>query len=56
MWQRSAVFGVAYFAGAWLSNFLSVKPSPFEIFWLPVGLYVGVLLLNGYRAWPALMS
>ncbi len=54
-WQRAVWFGVAFFACAELSNFLSVKSGPYETFWLPVGLYVGVLLLNEYHAWPWLI-
>jgi len=53
--QRAVWFGVAFFVCAELSNFLSVKSSPFETFWLPAGLYIGVLLLNEYRAWPGLV-
>ena len=31
---------------------LSVRESTYVSFWLPAGLYVGVLLLNETRTWP----
>jgi PAS domain S-box-containing protein len=55
MWRRAVSFGLAYFLCAELSSCLTVKSSPFETFWLPAGLYVAVLLLNEYRAWPWLV-
>ncbi|MGA2788942.1 MAG: PAS domain S-box protein, partial [Verrucomicrobiota bacterium] len=54
-WQKAVWFGLAFFACAELSNYLSVQSTPFVTFWLPAGLYVGTLLLNEYRAWPALV-
>ena len=54
-WQKAVWFGLAFFACAELSNYLLVKSGPYETFWLPVGLYVGALLLNEYRAWPGLV-
>jgi PAS domain S-box-containing protein len=54
-WQQAVWFGLAFFACAELSDFLRVRPGPYETFWLPVGLYVGALLLNEYRSWPGLV-
>ena len=55
IWQQVVLFGIAYFTCAELSDYLSVKTSPFVTFWLPGGLYVGFLLLNEYRLWPWLI-
>jgi PAS domain S-box-containing protein len=43
---------LAYFVCAECGSFLSARDSPYVSFWLPAGLYVGVLLLNGRRMWP----
>jgi PAS domain S-box-containing protein len=55
-WLLAIFFGVAYFGCAKISVLFSVKSSPFITFWLPVGLYVGALLLTNYRAWPWLVG
>jgi len=55
LWQKGALFGAAYFACAVGSTLLSAKNSPDLSFWLPSGLYVAVLLLDDYAAWPGLV-
>ena len=55
LWQKAALFSIAFFLCAEASRFLSVPNKPFAIFWLPAGLYVAVLLLNETRAWPWLI-
>lgn len=55
-WLLALCFGAAYFGCAKLSVLFSVKASPFITFWLPVGLYVGALLLTKYRHWPWLIA
>ena len=55
LWPRAVLFGVAFFACAVLGRLLSVRDTPYVSFWLPAGLYVGVLLLYETRAWPMLM-
>jgi len=52
LWRQAALFGAAYFLCAEASNLLSVRHGVFMTFWLPAGLYVGVLLLNPTRDWP----
>lgn len=55
-WLLAIAFGFAYYACAKISVHFSVKSSPFITFWLPVGLYVGGLLLVKYRTWPWLAA
>jgi PAS domain S-box-containing protein len=55
LWQRSVLFGAAYFACAEGSTWFSAKGSPDLSFWLPSGLYLAVLLLNEYKSWPWLV-
>src|SRR6185503_9600672 len=43
---------VAYFVCAEAGSFLSARNTLYVSFWLPAGLYVSVLLLNGRRSWP----
>ncbi len=51
-WLLAIGFGLGYFLCAKISVFFSVRASPFITFWLPVGFYLGVLLMTGYRRWP----
>jgi PAS domain S-box-containing protein len=51
----AVLFGLAYFACAGASVFLSAKGSIDMSFWLPGGLYVAILLLYDYTDWPWLM-
>ena len=52
LWQRAALFGIAYFVCAEAGSYLSARNIQYVSFWLPAGLYVSVLLLNGRRSWP----
>lgn len=45
-------FGVATILSAKLGTLLSVSQSTYVSFWLPAGLYLGVLLVNETRDWP----
>jgi len=51
LWQRVALFLVAYLVCAEGGTFLSARNSTWIPFWLPAGLYVSVLLLNPTRDW-----
>ncbi|HEX4349977.1 MAG TPA: MASE1 domain-containing protein, partial [Verrucomicrobiae bacterium] len=53
LWQRAALFSLAYFLCASAGSYLSVS-STYVSFWLPAGLFVGVLLLNRTSEWPVL--
>ena len=55
LWQTALMFSVATFLSAKLGILLSVPQSSYVSFWLPAGLYVGVLLLNESRTWPWLV-
>jgi len=55
LWQKAVLFGMAYFACAEGSRLLSARGSPDMSFWPSSGLYVAVLLLNDYKAWPWLV-
>jgi PAS domain S-box-containing protein len=55
LWQKAALFGVAYFACAEVSTFVSAKGSAELSFWVPSGLFLAVLLLNDYKSWPWLV-
>jgi integral membrane sensor domain MASE1 len=55
LWLRVGLFGLAFFACAHLGRFLSVRETSYVSFWLPSGLYMGVLLLHQTRAWPRFM-
>jgi PAS domain S-box-containing protein len=55
LWQRAALFGVAYFICAEAGSFLSVRGGTFLAFWLPAGLFLAVLLLNSTHDWPWLV-
>lgn len=50
-WVRAMVFCAAYLCCATLANHLSSHAAPSFGFWLPSGLYVGVLLLVATRQW-----
>jgi PAS domain S-box-containing protein len=51
-WRKALLFSTAYFLCAEAGNFLSPRGGMFVSFWLPAGLYLGVLLLNPTRDWP----
>ena len=51
-WQAPGLFGTAYYVLAWLGHLLSVPAFSYVTFWLPAGLYTGVLLLYETRSWP----
>ena len=51
LWQRAALFSIAYFVCAQLGSYLSVRGGTYVSFWLPGGLYVAALLLNPTRDW-----
>jgi integral membrane sensor domain MASE1 len=51
LWLRALRFAVAYFLCAEVGNFLTPPGHTYVSFWLPVGLYVAVLLLNEQRHW-----
>lgn len=50
-WVRALVFCAAYLWCAALANHLSSHAAPSFGFWLPSGLYVGILLLVATRRW-----
>src|SRR5215813_10482954 len=54
-WLLPMSFALAYFAGAELSQLLSVKPGNFATLWPPSGLYVAALLVTPPRQWPQFM-
>ncbi|MBL9204487.1 MAG: MASE1 domain-containing protein, partial [Opitutaceae bacterium] len=51
-WLAPAAFAAAYLATATLSHFLAHGAGHVARFWLPGGLFLGVLLLTEVRAWP----
>ncbi|MFO1449000.1 MAG: MASE1 domain-containing protein [Opitutaceae bacterium] len=51
-WLAPAVFAAGYLATAALSHFLAHGAGHVARFWLPGGLFLGVLLLTEVRAWP----
>jgi PAS domain S-box-containing protein len=55
LWQRTVLFGVAYFICAVAGSFLSVRGATYVSFWMPAGLSIGVLLLSRTRDWPWLL-
>ncbi|HSY16741.1 MAG TPA: MASE1 domain-containing protein, partial [Candidatus Acidoferrales bacterium] len=52
LWLAAALFSAAYYACAWSGRVLSAPEHAYVSFWLPAGLYVGVLLLYPMRSWP----
>ncbi len=50
-----AFFALAYFLCAEIGRFLVLQFHPAAMFWLPSGLFLGVLLLHEARAWPAFL-
>src|SRR5665213_3660576 len=54
-WRSALLFGLAFFLTAELGRLLSVREYSYVSFWLPAGVYVGVLLLNETRSWPLYM-
>jgi len=54
-WRKAVLFGVAYFFCAEASTYFSTRGGTFLTFWLPAGLFLGVLLLNRTRDWPWLV-
>ena len=55
LWQRAALFSVAYFFCAEAGSYLSEREGTFLTFWLPAGLFLAVLLLNRTGDWPWLV-
>ena len=51
-WLAAPLFGVAFFGCAELGGLFSAPNHSYVSFWLPVGLFTGVLLLNETRTWP----
>jgi PAS domain S-box-containing protein len=51
LWRKAVLFSAVYFLCAEAGNHLSPVGSTFVTFWLPAGLYLGVLLLNPTRDW-----
>lgn len=55
LWLQAILFGVLYYACAQAGSLLSLQKDTYVGFWIPTGLYLGVLLLNDRRAWPWLI-
>lgn len=53
--SRMVLFSLAYFGCAVVGSLFSLAPGAFVNFWLPSGLFVGVLLADERRYWPALV-
>src|SRR5580692_6256762 len=51
LWLKAVVFALAYFLCAEAGAYLSVPNSAYLSFWLPGGLFVGVLLLTEPSEW-----
>jgi signal transduction histidine kinase len=51
-WFPAVLYGLAHFAAAVISQFLSLRRDGFVPFWLASGLYVGILLLVETKRWP----
>jgi PAS domain S-box-containing protein len=51
LWQRMALFSLAYLLCAVLGDLVSVRNTTLVSFWLPGGLFVAVLLLSERRDW-----
>ncbi|HXA45007.1 MAG TPA: sensor domain-containing diguanylate cyclase, partial [Candidatus Angelobacter sp.] len=52
LFLAALLFVVATILSAKLGTLLSVSQSTYVSFWLPAGLYLGVLLVNETRDWP----
>src|SRR5262249_22438124 len=52
---RLALFGLLYFGGAELGQFLSFQPESFAPFWPPSGIFLAALLMTERRRWPLLL-
>jgi len=50
-WKSTLLFSVAFFACAKFGTLFSVQGTSYVSFWLPAGLYLGVLLLHETRSW-----
>ena len=55
LWQRAALFSVAFFICAQAGSYVSARERPYLSFWMPAGLSLAVLLLNPTRYWPWLL-
>ncbi len=53
---RVCLFGIAYFAGAGLGQYLAFPQAAYWPFWPPNGLFLGVLLVSPRKLWPALWA
>ncbi|HEX7654341.1 MAG TPA: hypothetical protein VF607_12600, partial [Verrucomicrobiae bacterium] len=51
LWLRVVLFALAFWGSAYLSQLLSVSPNSYVTFWLPAGLYAGILLREETRNW-----
>jgi PAS domain S-box-containing protein len=51
LWLSVLLFGVAFFGCAELGGLFSSPNHTYVSFWLPAGLFTGVLLLNETRSW-----
>ena len=56
LWQRVLMFAAAFWGCAVLSQALSVSVNSYVTFWLPAGLYAGVLLRTPTREWKWFMA
>lgn len=54
LWQRAALFCVAYYLCALAGSYLSLSQN-YTSFWMPAGLSIAVLLMNPTRDWPWLL-
>ena len=55
LWQRAALFCVAYFFCAQAGSYLSARDGIYTSFWMPAGLSMAVMLMNPTRDWPWLL-
>jgi PAS domain S-box-containing protein len=55
LWQRAALFCVAYYFCAQAGSYLSAKDGIYTSFWMPAGLSMAVFLMNPTRDWPWLL-
>jgi len=52
-WVRGSLLALAYFIAAQIGLSLSLLEHSVTVFWPPSGIALAVLLLYGYRLWPA---
>ena len=56
IWLTASGFGFSYFLGSYLSADLTASPGFLVNFWLPSGLFLGMLLLTRPRHWLLLVA